>query len=124
MLGNGRIAPVLQMLTMEASGAARRCSSVARMPRNAPRQLTRHEFSNPSAVSSVNDARCSTPAQLTSVLSDPKRSTTAATAESHCRSAVTSKLHRDQFLVARFAHRGGEIVGPPIAGRHRKPLGA
>ena len=66
-LGNGRIAPVLQVLTIEAPSACRKVSSDGRIPRNGPRQLTRQLASKPVGVSSASDARCSTPALFTSV---------------------------------------------------------
>ena len=48
-----------------------------------PRQLTRQLRSNPAGVSSASEARCNTPALLTSVVNDPNRSTAALTATAH-----------------------------------------
>jgi hypothetical protein len=89
-LGNGRIAPVLHVFTMAAPSAARRCGNAARIPRNGPRQLNRQLSSNPEGVSSASEARCSTPALLIRVVSDPNSSTVWLTAALHRSSDVTS----------------------------------
>jgi len=87
--GNGRMAPVLQVLTMDAPSDSRKCGNAVWMPRNGPRQLTRQLPSKPAAVSSDSEAQCSTPALLTRVLNAPNRATVVATAAAHWSASVT-----------------------------------
>ena len=59
-------------------------------PGTDPMCLPAGSLSKPAAVSSASAARCSTPALLTSVLSEPNASRTVVTAAAHCCSEVTS----------------------------------
>ena len=93
------------------------------MPRNGPRQLTRQLLSKPAAVSSASEARCSTPALLTSVVSAPNRSSTSRprtpTAPPRSRRAG-SRYAR----VAERRHRCLEFVDQQIAGGDLEPVRA
>ena len=91
---------------------------------NAPRQLTRQAFSNPSTDSSSSDARCSKPALLTSVVNDPNVPTVVATACCHSHCNVTSSGIADHRVIAQAVDRGGNSAGVDVAGRDREPIGA
>ncbi len=115
-LGNGRIAPVLQVLTIAAPSACRSASSAARIPRNGPRQLTRQLLSKPSGVSSASDARCRTPALLTSVVKAPNRSTVRFTAARPLLLRCDVERYGDDLVERRL-----RVQGRRPADRMRRP---